>query len=208
VASRKECATSVQAILSVECSGCFRLLVHGQTSHVKWHMDCVWPTRTPKPGVTNSIAKRERSIIVKKKLLEELEATLRRKRSALLQDVTESLVGMQPATDERESEFEESAQKDLMTKLVSRLKERDQRTIREIDAALDRIAAGVYGECARCENEIGIGRLRALPTTMLCIDCATAREKRQQALSLEGGAERYIGAREAEEEFDTAENDG
>jgi DnaK suppressor protein len=145
---------------------------------------------------------------VKKKLLEELEATLRRKRSVLLQDVTESLVGMQAVTDERESEFEESAQKDLMTKLVSRLKERDQRTIREIDAALDRIAAGVYGECARCENEIGIGRLRALPTTMLCIDCATAREKRQQSVSAEGGAERYIGARDVEEEFDTAENEG
>jgi RNA polymerase-binding protein DksA len=145
---------------------------------------------------------------VKKKLLEELEATLRRKRSVLLQDVTESIVGMQSITEERESEFEESAQKDLMTRLVSRLKERDQRTIREIDAALDRIVAGVYGECARCENEIGIGRLRALPTTMLCIECATAREKRQQSLGSEGGAERYIGARDVEEEFDTAENDG
>ena len=145
---------------------------------------------------------------MKKKLLEELEATLRRKRSVLLQDVTESIVGIQAITEERESEFEESAQKDLMTKLVSRLKERDQRTIREIDAALDRIAGGVYGECARCENEIGIGRLRALPTTMLCIECATAREKRQQALGADGGAERYIGARDVEEEFDTAENDG
>jgi DnaK suppressor protein len=162
----------------------------------------------PKPRRANSIETCERSTIVKKKLLEELEATLRRKRSVLLQDVTESLVGMQSITDERESEFEESAQKDLMTKLVSRLKERDQRTIREIDAALDRIAGGVYGECARCENEIGIGRLRALPTTVLCIDCATAREKRQQSLSAEGGAERYIGARDVEEEFDTAENDG
>jgi DnaK suppressor protein len=144
---------------------------------------------------------------VKKKLLEELQATLKRKRSVLLQDVSESTIGMQAISEERESEFEESAQKDLMTRLVSRLKERDQRTLREIDAALARISTGVYGECARCENEIGIGRLRALPTTMLCIECATAREKRQQSLAAEGGAERYLGARDVEEEFDAAESD-
>jgi RNA polymerase-binding protein DksA len=145
---------------------------------------------------------------VKKKLLEELETTLRRKRAVLLQDVSESTLGMQAITEERESEFEESAQKDLMTRLVSRLKERDQRTLREIDAALERISSGVYGECARCENEIGIGRLRALPTTMLCIECATAREKRRQALLNEGASERYLGSRDAEEEFDTVETEG
>jgi RNA polymerase-binding transcription factor DksA len=38
-------------------------------------------------------------------------------------------------------------------------------------AALDRIAAGTYGRCARCYGEIGIVRLTALPHASFCISC-------------------------------------
>lgn len=116
-----------------------------------------------------------------KKMIEELAVDLRSKKSSLLQDLMESHMHMQTITDERESELEESAQKDLITRLTSRLKDRDQKTIRDIEAALERMAAGDYGLCENCGDEIGIGRLRALPMAQLCIDCATAREKRQQA---------------------------
>jgi RNA polymerase-binding transcription factor len=116
-----------------------------------------------------------------KKMIEELAVDLRRKKSSLLQDLMESHMHMQTITDERESELEESAQKDLITRLTSRLKDRDQKTIRDIEAALERMAAGDYGLCENCGDEIGIGRLRALPMAELCIDCATTREKRQQA---------------------------
>jgi DnaK suppressor protein len=118
---------------------------------------------------------------VNKKLIDELAVGLRRKKSALLQELTESHSDLQAITEERESELEESAQKDLMNRLTSRLKERDQKTIREIDAALERVAAGGYGSCENCGNEIGIGRLRALPMAELCIECATEREKRQHS---------------------------
>ena len=38
-------------------------------------------------------------------------------------------------------------------------------------AALDRIAAGDYGRCARCGGEIGMARLTALPHARFCIPC-------------------------------------
>jgi DnaK suppressor protein len=48
--------------------------------------------------------------------------------------------------------------------------------LREIDAALRRIAEGSYGECGRCEEPIDPRRLHADPTARLCIDCASSRE--------------------------------
>lgn len=44
--------------------------------------------------------------------------------------------------------------------------------ITQIRAALRRIAAGTYGECVRCGEDIGEARLNALPWTPLCRDCA------------------------------------
>lgn len=38
-------------------------------------------------------------------------------------------------------------------------------------AALARIAAGTYGQCLRCDGEIGMVRLTALPHAAFCIPC-------------------------------------
>jgi len=47
--------------------------------------------------------------------------------------------------------------------------------LRAIDAALERIAKGTYGTCARCGAEISEARLAVLPQTPLCEDCAAGR---------------------------------
>ena len=44
--------------------------------------------------------------------------------------------------------------------------------IRRIDAALARLDAGDYGDCARCGEAIGGGRLALDPAVTLCLDCA------------------------------------
>lgn len=50
------------------------------------------------------------------------------------------------------------------------LAERDE--VKRIDAALARIAAGTYGICVRCEEEISAERLDVVPATPLCRTCA------------------------------------
>jgi DnaK suppressor protein len=125
------------------------------------------------------------------RLAKELGATLRRKRSSLLlQEIVGSQNEVEPSLEDRESELEESAQKDRMTRLESRLTERGQTLLRQIDDALERIDAGTFGECERCGSDIGPGRLKAMPTAALCIDCATAVEKRQRMLGANGDVER------------------
>lgn len=41
----------------------------------------------------------------------------------------------------------------------------------DVDAALAHIAAGTYGICDRCGNEIGNDRLEFRPASILCVDC-------------------------------------
>ena len=49
-----------------------------------------------------------------------------------------------------------------------------QRHLAEIDAALERVAAGTYGTCERCGEPITEGRLEARPVARTCISCAAA----------------------------------
>lgn len=44
--------------------------------------------------------------------------------------------------------------------------------LKRIDAALDRIAQGTYGVCAKCGEQISDARLELLPATPLCKNCA------------------------------------
>ncbi|MBS2023775.1 MAG: hypothetical protein JST92_15330 [Deltaproteobacteria bacterium] len=45
--------------------------------------------------------------------------------------------------------------------------------VQEIDAALERIAAGLFGLCQRCARSIGRHRLLAAPETRTCSDCTS-----------------------------------
>lgn len=126
----------------------------------------------------------EESNRIDSRLLAELIDDLYRRRSALLEGVAENR-GMTTLTDQRGSEMEETAQIDRIARLRSQLSQRGQMMIREIEGALERVADGTYGMCRRCEEPIGPGRLRALPTAMLCIDCAKIVEKKR---SMGGGS--------------------
>jgi DnaK suppressor protein len=48
-------------------------------------------------------------------------------------------------------------------------------TLQEIEDALQKFAAGTYGECESCGNAIAPARLEAMPAARLCIDCASKR---------------------------------
>jgi len=52
---------------------------------------------------------------------------------------------------------------------------RGRQAIEAIDAALARIDAGSYGECAVCGEAIPAARLEAQPTAVTCVDCASDR---------------------------------
>ena len=52
------------------------------------------------------------------------------------------------------------------------------RRLRALDHALDRAAKGQLERCDDCGGRIPLARLRALPGTSVCVDCARAGERR------------------------------
>ena len=52
-------------------------------------------------------------------------------------------------------------------------KERAEKQLRMIEAALVRIEKGEYGECMECGEPINPRRLEIDPTCLYCIDCAS-----------------------------------
>ncbi|MGR8918992.1 MAG: TraR/DksA family transcriptional regulator [Gammaproteobacteria bacterium] len=53
---------------------------------------------------------------------------------------------------------------------------RRQAQLRQIDAALARLDAGTFGDCAQCGEAIEGSRLELAPANPLCLACARARE--------------------------------
>ena len=53
---------------------------------------------------------------------------------------------------------------------------RRRQQILDIDASLERISVGGFGDCFECGELINPRRLAAEPTATLCIQCAEARE--------------------------------
>jgi DnaK suppressor protein len=58
------------------------------------------------------------------------------------------------------------------------LMENDEVTLDAIEGALERIEAGVYGDCEECGTKIPKTRLQAIPYTALCVKCAAKMESR------------------------------
>jgi DnaK suppressor protein len=71
----------------------------------------------------------------------------------------------------------EVALADLLVDIELASIDRHVQEIRDIDAALMRIAIGSYGECCDCQEPIVTERLAAYPTARRCIACQEAHER-------------------------------
>jgi DnaK suppressor protein len=70
----------------------------------------------------------------------------------------------------------EASVADLLVDLQLASIDRHIQEIRDIDAALMRIAAGSYGTCIDCNDSITVDRLEAYPTAKRCQPCQAGYE--------------------------------
>lgn len=75
--------------------------------------------------------------------------------------------------------------------ISSQLAEIESRELGQIEHALRRIAAGVYGRCEFCGGKISDARLNALPYTNSCIDCQRENERLGQGQRMEADPGRW-----------------
>jgi len=63
--------------------------------------------------------------------------------------------------------------------------ERNSNQLREVQDALQRMDAGVFGICAGCEGDINLKRLAAVPWASYCIVCQEAADRGQETTRIE-----------------------
>lgn len=71
----------------------------------------------------------------------------------------------------------DAAVADTMVDTSAALTDKQVTEMREVQAALERLADLDFGDCEECGGEIGFERLMAYPTTRRCIRCQELHEK-------------------------------
>jgi DnaK suppressor protein len=67
----------------------------------------------------------------------------------------------------------ESDEREKVASLITR----ETQSLKELDAALERIRDASYGKCDICGGDIPPARLQALPFATLCVKCQAEAEK-------------------------------
>ena len=109
----------------------------------------------------------------------DIRRDLERQRAAILEEVGEVLTarpGLESFPD-----VSDQASAEVEQNFSMRIREREQKLLKKIDEALDRIKTNTYGICERCEGDIPYKRLKARPVTTLCIECKTIQEQEERA---------------------------
>lgn len=81
---------------------------------------------------------------------------------------------------------------EIESQMRMRLRNREALYLKKVDEALERIAAGVFGLCDKCEEDIELKRLEARPTTTLCVACKET-EERSEKLHIDGHKHKSLG---------------
>lgn len=111
--------------------------------------------------------------------LEEFREKLLERRQRILDKLDNYREDLAWLEQSRPPEFSEEAQEETAANSLKALDQQERRELSEIVLALQKIEEGTYGVCERCESDIGLRRLTALPMVRLCISCQTKVEGRR-----------------------------
>lgn len=108
---------------------------------------------------------------------EELEADL----IALRAELTTVVDGLEQGTRPVEPDSAIGRISRMEAIQVQQMAQASRRTARrrllQVAAALQRVSADMYGECAECGDDIGYRRLKARPESPFCVQCQGRRER-------------------------------
>jgi DnaK suppressor protein len=111
---------------------------------------------------------------------EEMRAVLLKLKDEALEEIGRALKsGSEAPTNEPSGDIYDQASNERDRELLLLLGDREREKIRHIDEALARLEEGEYGICEDCEEEIPLGRLKAMPFARLCVKCKADLEKLQ-----------------------------
>ncbi len=148
-------------------------------------------SKTPanKPSVTNQsmmpykfepYQTADGEIYMNERQLAHFRGILEAWKKELMKEVDNTIIEMKEASVTVLADPNDRATQEEAFNLELRTRDRERKLIRKIEEALQQIDDKEYGYCESCGVEIGIRRLEARPTAVLCIDCKTLDEIREK----------------------------
>jgi DnaK suppressor protein len=107
-----------------------------------------------------------------------IKRELEKQRQAILEETGEGFTKREGP--EAFPDVSDQASAEVDQTFSMRIKEREQKLLKKIDEALERLNNNTYGICERCAEEIPYQRLKARPVTTLCIACKTLQEQEEK----------------------------
>lgn len=117
---------------------------------------------------------------MKKKELERFKELLTNKRLTLIKNAKKTLSEDMSLDSADLPDEMDLASSEYLQSFTFRLRGRERTFLAKIDKALQKIDAGTFGICERCEEEISLKRLEARPETTLCIRCKEEQEREER----------------------------
>ena len=115
---------------------------------------------------------------MKENTLNKLKSVLLKRRQEMLQQVAHWEFEREEL-EQHAIEPIDSAQIENLALLIRKLDDRGKEEIGEIELALTKMSSDRYGVCELCGKSIPIKRLKVLPATRLCRNCAQKYESAQ-----------------------------
>ena len=113
--------------------------------------------------------------------IKEMETLLHEQKKTILESLASQSDEMRDLVKSVESGDEADVAADAIDRtLLTSLGSQDANRLKLIQNTFERIAQGKYGICVACGKEIPEERLRALPYALMCINCASAEERRNR----------------------------
>lgn len=125
-------------------------------------------------------AKKEEKIPKEDKKILNIKKKLETQRAILLAEAGETIIGTLSPEKLTFPDLGDQATAESDRSFLLRLRGREQKLLKKIEDALERIEAGTYGACEACGEKISIKRLEARPVTTLCIECKTKQEEEEK----------------------------
>ena len=119
--------------------------------------------------------------LMDKVFLENMKTKLMEQKKTLLDSLADQSEDMKNLVKTVESGDEADVAADVIDRqLLTSIGTQDAIRLQQIENALDRINQDKYGRCIKCGKEIPAERLEVLPYALMCIQCASAEERRNR----------------------------
>lgn len=121
--------------------------------------------------------------MTRKDAMSNLREILIRRRDALRRALAGDLSSLKELRQQTSGDVMDAAMDSAQDEINSQLAEVESRELASIDAALELMRNGSYGQCEGCSEPIPLLRLQALPYAVMCIKCQREAEKNGEVSS-------------------------